>query len=99
VSADRSDHGVCCEPGKCTCVDNFSPLTAKVGEVVTFNSGCDLTNATGVTICGIDAPIQTSNVNVMTVKVGAGTPVGSCPVEIASSAGTFKTLGNITIKP
>jgi hypothetical protein len=99
VNADRSNHGVCCDPGKCTCVDTFSPLMAKVGDIVTFNSGCDLNNATGVKICGVDAPIQTKSSSVMTVKVGVGTPVGPCAVEVASLSGTFKTLATITIKP
>lgn len=100
INGNRGNTGQCCDvTGNCTCIDSFSPTSAKVGDIVTLNSGCDLANATAVKICGVDAPIQTKATNVMTVKVGVGTPAGACNVEVVSAAGVFKTLGTVTITP
>ena len=100
INANRGNKGQCCIPdGKCTCIDTFTPSSAKVGDIVTLNSGCDLNNTTLVKICGVTAPIQTKNVNVLTAKVGVGTPLGNCNVEVVSATGTFKTVATISIVP
>ncbi len=98
VEADLDNNGRCCG-GHCTCIDTFDPTSAKVGDVVTMDSGCDLTNATGVTICGVNAPIQSKTASELKVKVGVGTPTGACPVVVQSAPGSFKANGTITITP
>lgn len=97
VNLDRGNTGECCGGG-CTCIDSFSPSSAKVGATITLNSQCDLNAATSVKICGIDAPIVTKTTNVVTVTVPAGAN-GACMVEVFSAAGVFKSLGTLTVTP
>jgi hypothetical protein len=87
ITANRNNHGQCCVGGKCTCFDTFSPTTAHCGDTLTITSGCDLTNATGVKICGISAMILTKSPTQITVKVPVAN--GPCDVEVDSSTGTF----------
>jgi hypothetical protein len=49
---------------------------------------CDLSNITGITICGIVAPILTQTVTQLTATVPAGA-AGVCPVVALSTAGAF----------
>ncbi len=92
VVADFGNNAQCCD--RCTCFDDFTPKAAMVGDVITLTGGCDMTNATAVRICGIQAAIiskTTSEVRA-TVPVGAS---GQCVVELDSGPGTF--IGNTTL--
>lgn len=82
--------------GRCTCIDSFSPSTAHVGNTVTLNSACDLSNATAVKICGIAAPITSQSPTELKVTVPAGA-AGACAVVVESAVGSFKALGTLTV--
>jgi len=98
VETDFDDHGHCCG-GHCACIDAFSPSSGKVGDVITMTSGCNLNNATGVQICGVDAPIQSKSQAELKVKIGVGTPPGQCDVTILSAVGSFKANAKLTVQP
>ena len=94
VVADHDNHGACC--AQCTCIDQFSPATAHVGDQVTMTGHCDLTPTTAVRICGIAAPIvsKTASVIVVTVPPGAS---GDCTVEVDSAPGTFEAAVHLMV--
>lgn len=95
VRADSNDRGHCCG-GSCSCYDAFAPSAAQPGETIDLTSGCDLTNVTEVTICGVDAPIASKSVGTLEATVPA-LPAGPCPVSVVSAAGTFTGVGTLTI--
>lgn len=92
VVADFGNNAMCC--ARCTCFDDFTPKVAMAGDVVTLTGGCDMTNATAVRICGIQAPVvaKTTGEIQVTVPVAAS---GECVVELDSGPGTF--IGNTTL--
>jgi len=97
VTADRGNVGRCCGAG-CACFDEFSPTTAKVGDVVTFTSQCSLDAVTAIRICGAAATIATRTANTLTAFVPNVAP-GACMVEAASAAGVFEGVGTLTVLP
>lgn len=92
VVADFGNNAQCCD--RCTCFDDFTPKTARVGDTVTLTGGCDMTNAQAVRICAIPAPIVSKTASEVRVKVPAGAS-GQCVVELDSGPGTF--IGNTTL--
>lgn len=86
----------CKPPGECTCFDTFTPTKASVGQTITITSHCDLTNATGVKICGIPTPIVTQSQSTLTVLVPVGAS-GSCAVEVDSAPGSFVGNTQLTV--
>ncbi|HEV7732883.1 MAG TPA: hypothetical protein VGR62_12000 [Candidatus Binatia bacterium] len=95
VRADGNDVGHCCG-GSCSCYDAFSPSSAHPGDTITITSGCDLTNVTAVTICGVSAPIVSKASGVLEATVPA-VAAGACPVAVQSPAGTFVGVGTLTV--
>jgi hypothetical protein len=95
VRADSNDRGHCCG-GSCSCFDAFTPSAARPGETIDLTSGCDLTNVTEVTICGVAAPIASKTAGVLEATVPQ-VAAGTCPVSVVSAAGTFTGLGMLTI--
>jgi hypothetical protein len=96
VTADRGNVGRCC--GACACFDEFSPTSAKKGDVITFTSHCSLDAVTGIRICGATAQITSQTASTLTAVVPNVAP-GSCMVEAVSAAGVFKGLGMLTVTP
>jgi hypothetical protein len=98
VLSDLNNVGVCCgvAGASCACIDDFTPKTAGVGEVVTLLGHCDFITVTGVTICGIATPILTATPTEITVAVPPGA-MGACPVEVQSTAGTFVHTTPLTV--
>lgn len=96
MSADRGNEGRCCEG--CSCFDEFSPTTARAGDVITFDSKCDLKLVTAVKICGVAAPILTQTTNVLTARVPA-VPPGACTVEAESTVGVFRGFASLAVTP
>jgi hypothetical protein len=98
VFANQDNDGHCCAGGVCTCFDSFAPTSAKVGDTITLTSMCDLTSATGVKICGINAIITSKTAGELKVTVPAGA-TGSCSVQVESAAGVYTAGGTLTIVP
>ena len=96
MSADRGNEGRCCEG--CSCFDDFTPTSARVGDTITFDSKCDLKLVTSIKICGVAATILNQTTNVLTAKVPAGA-VGACTVEADSAVGVFQAFGTLTVTP
>jgi hypothetical protein len=96
ITADRGNEGRCC--GACTCFDEFAPTEARVGDVITFTSGCDLNEVVAIRICGVPATILTKTAGTLTATVPSVAP-GMCMVEAESAAGVFKAFGMLTVTP
>jgi hypothetical protein len=63
---------------------------------VRLTSGCDLTNVTALTICGVPATIVSKSTSILDATVPPVSP-GSCPVAVQSPAGTFTGAGSLTV--
>jgi hypothetical protein len=96
VRSDSNNRGLCCDQVGCACIDDFSPKTAIVGDDITLTGGCDLTAATGVTICNIAANIITKTEAEIVVDVPAGA-MGPCPVKVQSASGVFTHVGTLQV--
>ena len=96
VTSDRGNVGHCC--AGCACFDEFSPTTAKKGDVITFTSQCGLDGVTAIRICGVSAMITSQSANTLTALV-PNVPPGACMVEAQSASGTFKGIGTLTVTP
>jgi len=97
VRADSNNRGRCCDTlQNCTCFDEFSPTTAIVGDDITLTGGCDMTAATAVTICNINATIVSQTAAELVVEVPAGA-AGACPIKVQSSSGVFTHVGTLQV--
>lgn len=98
VLSDLNNVGQCCgvAGASCACIDDFTPKTAAVGDVLTLLGHCDFITVTGVTICGIATPILTATPTEITVAVPPGA-MGACPIEVQSTAGTFVHTTPLTV--
>jgi hypothetical protein len=97
ITSDRGNEGRCCGGG-CTCFDDFSPTEARVGDVITFTSRCDLNEVVAIRICGTTATILTKTAGTLTATVPGVAP-GACMVEAESAAGVFKAFGTLAVTP
>jgi hypothetical protein len=98
VAANRDNHGQCCDgaDGRCTCVDAFSPSSLHCQDDLTLTSACDLTNATGVTVCGQPAMIVVQTATEMKVKVPNVS--GPCPIVVTdATGGSFKLNDTVSV--
>jgi hypothetical protein len=93
VTANRGNHGQCCDGGgRCTCVDTFSPTSLHCGAELTLNSACDLTSASSVTVCAQPAMINSKTAT--TLKVTVPMVNGPCPIVVTDSLGGMFTLND-----
>jgi hypothetical protein len=103
LSSDFDNQGQCCEvkQGLCACFDLVSPTSVQVGDLLTLTGGCDLTNLTAVTVCGVPCAIQTQTPAQVTCTVadpGVALPV-DCDVVGISGTGEFKSVILVTVNP
>lgn len=97
VTANRDNHGMCCG-SHCTCIDSFSPSSAKMGDTVTLTGNCNLNNTTGVEICGVAAIITNKTATELKVTVPAVAP-GQCTIRVLSATGFFDAASKLTVTP
>jgi hypothetical protein len=100
VFGNRNNTVDICRRGQCTCFDSFDPTMAKEGDPVTLMSQCDLTRATAVRVCGINAMITSQTANMLTFVVPAGAAAGSpCTIEVSSATGVYMANDKLTVTP
>jgi hypothetical protein len=97
ITANRDNHGECCG-AHCTCIDSFSPTSAKAGDTLTLVGNCDLNLATGVEICGVPAIITNKTATELKVTVPAVAPQ-QCTVRVLSATGFFDAASLLTVTP
>ncbi len=103
-SSDINTRGRCCEvqqAGLCACFDVVDPTDLQIGDDLTLSGGCDLSNITQVTVCGVDCPISMQDdANVVCTVPDPGVVLPTnCEVVGVSGTGEFKSNTLVTINP
>jgi len=99
IRADSDNRGHCCDAGKCTCFDTFSPSIVNVGDQVTLKSECPLTLVTEVRVCGFVANVVSVTPDTLILTVPAAAAGQTCSIEVDSSAGTFIHQQPLVVNP
>jgi hypothetical protein len=104
ASSDFGNRGRCCEvaqAGLCACFDVVAPASVQVGDDLTLSGGCDLSNVSAVTVCGVDCPISMQDDTQIVCTVpdpGVALPT-ACDVVGVSGTGEFKSNTQVTVTP